>query len=241
MSAASGPAAGGEPPRARFFAGELPLWRTSAFTGEFGDVALIVSELEGGAVGTTSSTFVKVLARALYQPRLLPGWSEELLARARGKLLPLFTSAERTASALLGENPCTMDALLAEVGRLVGAIRDLAPGASVGIPCGWRTSKGGHVAFLSIENVAATAPGVPATTSTAAAEVASTRVVVLSNAGPGLQYHPVDHGSTYPTSRFQASIRFAGVPTSRIADESFLFMLLQCASCPRDSNSAAVL
>lgn len=68
---------------------------------------------------------------------------------------------------------------------------------------------------------------------------ADVRNVIITNVGPGLGYHPVDHASAYPTSRYQASIRLSRVPTTKIADESFLYLLLQNSAAVRCYSSLA--
>ena len=102
----------------------------------------------------------------------------------------------------MGADAPSNAAVLRTVGGLQAAIRDLAPGACVGLPCGWRTAKSGHTLFLTVERPAAGGP--------------DARDVHVSNCGPGLQYHPAEHGGAYPTSR-QVVVQHLAPPPSRFA------------------------
>lgn len=42
----------------------VPIWRTSAFAGAFGDVSIGVTEIQDGAVGATVSTFARAVRRS---------------------------------------------------------------------------------------------------------------------------------------------------------------------------------
>jgi hypothetical protein len=211
-----------------FSTGASPIWKSSAFCGEFADVALNVTEIEDGSVGSTVGVFLGVLHTTLSTPQFaLPGLAPADTASLHGFLEPVFRHAARTAAATMGADAPSNDAILAEVAAIRAAIADQAPGTAVGLPCGWRTAKSGHTVFMTVERPRD--------------GTADVRDVHVSNSGQGLQYHPAEHGVAYPNTRYQATLCLPGIPTHRITDEWFLYLLLQNFGTRKETNTAQVL
>ncbi len=186
-----------------------------------------MTEIEDGSFGPSVDVFLTHLRRALAEPGLsIPGRSPGDLQSLQTFLDPVFSHAVRTAGAVMAGGPPSNDALLAEVSAIRHALSTQAPGTAVGLPCGWRTAKSGHTLFLTIERPLSAATDV--------------RDVYVSNSGPGLQYHPADHGSQYPTTRYQATLALPGVPVERLVDEWVLYLLLQNFGTRKDTNTAQV-
>ncbi len=77
--AAVGGAAGTAPARS------LPVWKTSAFCGEFADIALGVCEIEDGSLGPSVRVFGTALQRALTSADFnFPGLPADTLAALQG-------------------------------------------------------------------------------------------------------------------------------------------------------------
>jgi hypothetical protein len=149
------------------------------------------------------------------------------IASPTSYLGPVITSAAKVADATMGADAPSNATLLRTVTEVQAGVTGLAPGAALGLPCGWRTAKSGHTLFLTIEHPAAP-PGAGGSEGGPPADV---RDVHVSNCGPGLQYHPAEHGGSYPTSRSVAPCVFWCVVLASVCPLSRWCAVRACV-CP---------
>lgn len=110
--------------------------------------------------------------------------------------------------------------VIADVGR---QLRELAPGEVLAFPGGWRDKSGGHALFHVIE-----------------AGPDSTLSFVVCNTGDGCEFHEASIAD-FPKAKYRTALRIRNIPTERVADEGFLYMLFQMRTTRKADNCAEVM
>lgn len=114
------------------------------------------------------------------------------------------------------------------------------------LPGGWRTPDGGHAVMYAVVREADSAPAAAAGCSTTDCPpaLASRRFTfVVLNSGLGLSYHPSTQAGAdgQPKLRYRTGLALGGIAGWRLADPSFLFMLLRLHAQSSATNAPAVV
>ena len=201
-----------------------PVWRDRSYVGEFGDVFVRDTELEGGMLAPSIAALELVARRVAERRRAtwLKEWSDADVARLVTvvDVLKAGTEVAMLAKAsLLAMNDKDVDdagkkaKVLAVQLRFHDLLHALPPGGTLIIPGGWIAPKGGHGIMHAILHHAD-----------------GSYSFTVSNTGGGLPYHPAQTGT--PKTRFLCTLRFDGIARHRMLDDGFwlLFWRLQLVS-----------
>ena len=200
------------------------VWRDRSYVGEFGDVFVRDTELEGGMLAPSIAT-LEMVARRIAERRCttwLKGWEDADMQRLVS-VLDIFKAGAEVAmlakASLLAMNDKDVDEaakkakVIAVLLRFHDVLHALPPGGTVILPGGWIAPKGGHGIMHCILH-----------------HHDGTYSFTVSNTGGGLPYHPSQTGT--PKSRFLCTLRFDGISRARMLDDGFwlMFWRLQLVS-----------
>ena len=212
---------------------KAPVWRDRSYVGEFGDVFVRDTELEGGMLAPSIAA-LELVSRRLTQRRRhtwLRLWSDEDIQRLTA-VSDIFHAGLDVAmlakASLLAMNDKDVDEagkkskVMAVQLRFHDLLHALPPGGTLVIPGGWIAPKGGHGIMHCILH-----------------HPDGTYSFTVSNTGGGLPYHPSQTGT--PKTLFLCTLRFDGISRARMLDDGFwlLFWRLQLVSS--DDNDHHVI
>ena len=203
---------------------KAPVWRDRSYVGEFGDVFVRDTELEGGMLAPSIAALELVLRRLTDKRRdsWLRGWSDTDMG-ALQRVADIFKAGVEVAMLAKDSLLASADKDVEEAEkksrlqklmlRFHDVLHALPLGGTMIVPGGWIAPKGGHgIMHCIIHN-----PD-------------GSYSFTVSNTGGGLFYHPSQTDT--PKSKFLCTLRFDGISRQRMLDDGFwlLFWRLQLVS-----------
>eukprot|EP00658_Telonema_sp_P-2_P010324 TRINITY_DN13891_c0_g1_i1.p1 TRINITY_DN13891_c0_g1~~TRINITY_DN13891_c0_g1_i1.p1 ORF type:complete len:1462 (-),score=417.56 TRINITY_DN13891_c0_g1_i1:67-4452(-) len=206
--------------------GSVPIWRQSAFAGQFGDAFIKNTQLEGGQIGPAVKTLLELTRPVVDKAEDMVGFQDS----DKPALNKVLDSLQQLADIddLLGKIKGTSSGIeYTEWAGLVKQFSDMAKNLQVGermvYPGGWTNTNPArnHAVVMIFER----------TTDDKFA-------VVTCNTGGGVEYHPVT-AKDYPKSKMQCALRIGDIPEATACDESLWYMILklQLFACEENSRS----
>ena len=212
-----------------FVAGPQPVWCHFAFVDIFADPYIDAKQRKlerqyPGIVCLAKSLklYNSVLQRMLGEP--LGDYAKHI-----GHLSRLYTEALQIGARLpIGKVDDPDGNFLTFLQFFVGRVGALRPGESLLFPGGWRceTKEGHAIMFLLHRHQSAFALGLSNTGG----------IIVTDEDDNGLNYHPGKAECTPPKMKRAMSIVCEDIPTERLLDSSFWFMLFKQLVYPSDNN-----
>ena len=212
---------------------QAPVWRDRSYVGEFGDVFVRDTELEGGMLAPSIASLDLVARRILQRRRAswLAIWPDADVHRLSA-VLDVFTAGTEVAmlakASLLALNDKDVDdagrraRVMAVQLRFHDLLHALPPGGTLILPGGWIAPKGGHGIMHCILHHAD-----------------GSFSFTVSNTGGGLPYHPSQTGT--PKTRFQCTLRFDGISRARMLDDGFWLVFWRLQLVSSDDNDHHVI
>ena len=180
---------------------DVPVWRTGAFAGEFGDCFIEDTSLEGGHVAPSIGSFVEAV---------------EVACRESTTRLPAFTSVEiDKLHTIAGDFKVAMEiewdlrSVTGPVdfggflGRFMARVRALGPGQRLVFGGGWMTGSGGHAILHVLDR----------------SQDGQSFGFTVCNTGQGVSNHPMSWES-YPKKKARTTIYLPGITPSRVMDDA---------------------
>jgi hypothetical protein len=190
--------------------GDIPIWRTGAFAGEFGDAFIKDTNLEGGSCSDALKLLLPIIESCLHEendvdPSCFTGSD---VSKLLGIVNDLRHAIEIQDCIEHSAKDPGMNAFLTLLKTIPSEIKKLAANSRIIIPGGWATPSGGHAILYVVECYA---PGKFA--------------FCVCNTGNGISYHP-SINVDYPKTKYKTAMRFGEIPLQRISSVEFWYMLL---------------
>lgn len=197
----------------------VPVWRTGAFAGEFGDAYIKNTNLEGGQTGPSIITLNRII-RSFVKPDECSALGDDY-----GKIENLCRDLDWAAEIDRSGDPESFTNVLDNITVRIKSLRERQ---RLLVPGGWATrTKGNHAIFYVVECLTE-------------GEMFS---MTVCNTGQGIFYHPMKGGGSDigVKPKVKTAMHFENIPIDRMGSADVWYMILRQKFNPSDCNGEKIV